>query len=169
MTERNMNIEMFERLALIHGGEIAAWPAPHRAGAQAFAAGSGPARAALGQARALDDALGALAAETPPPAPDALRARILADADRALAARAPDAEILRPVFGRRRSARWIGPMALAASAAIGVFTGWSAPSNLTAALVSASAMSAPSGNAGAWTGDSFMSADLMPGDDLLAE
>lgn len=169
MTERDMSIETFERLAEIHGGETAAWPARDRAAAEAFAAGSAPARAALGRARALDAAMAALVAEAPPPAPDALRARMLADADGVLAARAPEAEILRPVFGRSRGARWIGPMALAASAMIGVFAGWSAPSDLTAQLVSASPQSASSVDAQAWTGESFMSADLMSGDDMFAE
>jgi hypothetical protein len=165
----DMTIETFERLALIHGGAIVDWPVARQAQALAFAAGSAPARAALEDARVLDAALADLAAEAPPPVPGALIARILGDADRALAERravpdVPGAEILRPVFGR---ARFAGPLALAASAAIGVFMGWSAPSDLGAPLAAVSAYGgAPA--AIAWQGEMFMSADLMSSDDPFA-
>lgn len=162
MSDTNMSVETFENLAEIHGGDIARWPEARRAEALALVSVSSPARSALEAARALDAALDALAAEAPPPAPAALRARMLDDADRILRAApaAPGADIIRPVFGRARLA---GPMALAASAMIGVFMGWSAPSNLAAPFMSSSA-AAPASE-----GESFMSADLMPSDDPFAE
>ena len=162
MTDRTMTIETFEELALIHGGDIGAWPHGARAAASAFAAASPVARAALDDARMLDAALDALADEAPPPLSAALADRIFADADQVLRDRAaPGAEIVRPVFGR---ARWAGPMALAASAMIGVFMGWSAPSDMTAPFASAASV-----DAAAWQTESFLSADLMPSEDPFAE
>jgi hypothetical protein len=159
MTDTSMSIETFERLALIHGGDIAAWPAASIAPARDFMAVSAQARAALADAAALDAALDALVHADPAPAPEALSARILADADGVLAARRPQSATgLRPTFGR---ARWVAPAALAASAMIGVFMGWSAPSDLAAPFVTTAAESA-------WEGEGFLSADLMAGDDPFA-
>ncbi|MGG7567948.1 hypothetical protein ACQ5SO_17480 [Rhodovulum sp. DZ06] len=86
-----MTLEEFRLLSEIHGGTVEDWPADRRAAASALLDALEEARAALAEAAALDAALAGLVA-APPEAegavPDALMARILADADAALA---PDA------------------------------------------------------------------------------
>jgi hypothetical protein len=106
-----VNLEDFHALAEAYGGDLARWPAARRAGAEALAATSPAAAAALGEARALD---GLLAAAPRQVAGAALEARI---ARAAPAARRPG-----PGPGR-----WLGALAagaaLAAACAAGTVTG----------------------------------------------
>jgi hypothetical protein len=170
MTTEAMTDDIFARLADLHGGRIADWPAGAQAPAWAWLVGSAPARAALARAAALDAALADLAAAPAPAVSDALMARMMADADRAIAAPACVAAPLRPraqrgvarPAPRRALARLAGPAALAASALLGVMVGWSAPSTLTDTLLSVAASDDGTGD------DTFLTAGLLPLDDPFA-
>ena len=72
-----MTFEDFEERALAYGGDIDGWPAQDRTAARALLAVSDEARAALDEARALDDMLDLW--EGPEPS-HALLSRVLADA-----------------------------------------------------------------------------------------
>lgn len=125
MTE-HMDLDRFEALAMTHGPDLATWPAEVRADAAALLAGSVAARELLGEGASVFDDL-KIAAMAPEPAPDALMARVLADA--AVVAPAP---VATPRPARRGGGfRWLlrlaPPTALAASAALGILLGYSAP------------------------------------------
>ena len=78
MTE-HMDLTRFEELAMTHGPDLSVWPADARESAAVLLTESTSARALLDQAAALFQALETDAA-VPAPAPDALMARVLADA-----------------------------------------------------------------------------------------
>ena len=133
MTMDTMTPERMADLADLHGGDLAAWPAPERAQAQALAATSPEAARVLAEARALDEALGALEPMATPS--DALMARILADAaevgmaapGRAAPAAAPAPAPRKPglldrLFGARGA--WMPAGAAAACLALGLMVGW---------------------------------------------
>lgn len=182
--EMDMDLKTFDALAELHGGDLAAWPPGAQAPARALLARSAAARAALERAAALDAALADLAAFPEPPASDALMARILADADAALAAQgggAPAAAAPSPITlqtppraarapafrdpRRRRTGpvaalrRWSAPaLAAAASALLGVALGWNAPDPLRAAVY---------GDEAAAVEEIYLSAELLPAFDAF--
>jgi len=104
-----VNLEDFHALAEAYGGDLARWPAARRAGAEALAATSPAAAAALGEGRALDG--------------------LLAAAPRQVAGAALEARIARAAPAARRPGpgRWLGALAagaaLAAACAAGTVTG----------------------------------------------
>jgi hypothetical protein len=146
-----MNIAEFEDLAAAWGADLSHWPARRRAAAEALLAGpdGAAAAAALARARALDEALAALAdEEAAQPLPDALAARILADAAAATAERAPAAPWAAPVAKSKEQRRgswladfartfggWrIAALSAAACALIGLAAGYAAPDAAVATL-----------------------------------
>jgi len=141
-----MNIAEFEDLAAAWGADLALWPSARRAAAQALLAGpeGDAARAALAEARALDLALTELAAEDLVSLPDALTARILADAAEVSADRARAASVAPKSAAPRRS--WLADLvetfggwrmaaiSAAACALIGLGAGYATPDSAVAAL-----------------------------------
>lgn len=172
--EHEMDLTRFERLADLHGGDLASWPDEARAPAAALLAVSAEAREALATAAALDEALADLAAAPEPPVSDALMARLMADAEAAQTERvpapAPAAAAATSPFDRpRRAPRggiaelvgalrgWFGPgfaAAAAASAAFGLALGWGAPDAMLAAVYPQAGYEQ--------TAEAFLSAELLP-------
>lgn len=124
----DIDLTRFEELAMTHGPDLDAWPDAARPGAKALAAESAEARAIIEDAAALFAALDAEAG-APAPVPEALMSRVLADA----AAEAPrpadpPKPARRPFAGLGEILRWATPSAaLAASLALGLAIGYSAP------------------------------------------
>lgn len=125
-----MDPSRFEELAMTHGPDIGRWPDAERAAAEAHLARSSEARAVRDRAAMVFSALEAEAANAPP-LPDALMSRVLADA--AEASPAPQ-EVRRARPGRSRRLLGLGllsrlapPVAIAASAALGIALGYVAP------------------------------------------
>lgn len=122
-----MDPSRFEELAMTHGPDIGRWPDAERAAAEAHLARSSEARAVRDRAAMVFSALETEAA-TAPPLSDALMSRVLADA--AEASPAPsEARRARPrrPLGLSFLSRLAPPVAIAASAALGIALGYVAP------------------------------------------
>lgn len=130
----DMTMDRFDDLAMRFGGRIEDWPVEEREAARRFLISSREARARLEDAELLDLAFADLRAETETPPDAQLMERVLADAagrrpSRIVATVAGGAsEAWNPLRGLIEAlGGWRPATAVAASAAIGLMIGLSAP------------------------------------------